>query len=69
MVVGVLEQVHCGFAELVQKNSDQMTKVPRKQIWSSEVLYFFCSCEEITSPFSILVSQPIEVAMDSCSNE
>jgi hypothetical protein len=27
MVVGVLEQVLCGFAELVPKNSDQMTKV------------------------------------------
>jgi large-conductance mechanosensitive channel len=28
MVVGVLGQVHCGFAELVPKNSDEMKKVP-----------------------------------------
>lgn len=28
MVVGLLGQVHCGFAELVPKNSDQMTRVP-----------------------------------------
>lgn len=27
-VVGVLGQDYCGFAELVQKNWDQMTKVP-----------------------------------------
>lgn len=28
VVVGVLGQVYCSFAELVPKNSDQMTKVP-----------------------------------------
>jgi ABC-type Mn2+/Zn2+ transport system permease subunit len=63
MVAGVVEPIYSGFTELVPKNADQMTKVPWKQTWSSGVVYFFCCYEETVSPFSILVSQLIKVAI------